>query len=269
MKFLKYHIIKALKMLQFFSVLYFSRKKLVLIYQMGKVGSSSVRKSLHACNIFPIHIHRVAPKSSARVASQFMNQGLLPPIDIHMGRMVYKHIFLKKRPAKIITLLREPISRNHSAFFQNLNLYFGNVSADLDIEKAIAVFLKDYNHRIPLDWFDEELKESCGIDIFQHRFPKKQGWMRIKARNIDLLILKLEIDDRKKEEVISRFLNITDFKLKKANVGEEKTYADTYGLFKQKIVLPPEYVEKMCSSKYINHFYTEAEIERVRSKWRK
>jgi len=41
-----------------------------------------------------------------------------------------------------------------------------------------------------------------------------------------------------------------------------------YRDFLESIELPDTYVEIMCNLEYTRHFYTDAEIEAIRSKWR-
>ncbi len=83
---------------------------------------------------------------------------------------------------------------------------------------------------------------------------------------MDLLILKLETSDGVKEKAIADFLGLKEFKLVRTNVGKNKNYRDIYKEFKQNLKLPLSYVEKMCSSKYFNHFYKEEEIRKVYSR---
>ena len=53
----------------------------------------------------------------------------------------------------------------------------------------------------------------------------------------------------------------------KTNVGSAKVYAPLYKEFKNSIVLPESYVDRMYTSKYMRHFYSEEEIARFREKW--
>ena len=85
--------------------------------------------------------------------------------------------------------------------------------------------------------------------------------------NLQILVIKLELDDAVKEEAISGFLGLSGFKLSRLNVGQEKAYAKTYQEFMETIRLPEAYIECMCNAKYTRHFYTDAEIEDIRSKW--
>lgn len=113
------------------------------------------------------------------------------------------------------------------------------------------------------------MKPVLGIDAYQYPFPKENGYLTIKQGNFELLIIKLEVDDSVKEKAIMEFLCIEDFKLTRSNLDQDKNYAKTYREFLEAIELPETYVEIMCSSEYVRHFYSDTEIEAIRSKWRK
>jgi hypothetical protein len=85
--------------------------------------------------------------------------------------------------------------------------------------------------------------------------------------NSELLLLKLEQDDEVNEKAIRRFLNLEEFGLTRSNVGEDKDYARTYHVFKDRLRLPTSYVEMMCDSVYMKHFYSEKEIDAIGSRW--
>ena len=82
------------------------------------------------------------------------------------------------------------------------------------------------------------------------------------------MILKLEIDDQKKEKAIKEFLGLgSKFKWVKFNVGESKKYSRLYKNFKEKIKFPRTYIEQMLNSKYTRYFYTDEEIKAIEQLW--
>ena len=157
-----------------------------------------------------------------------------------------------------------------SAFFHNFERFTGTEyeNADFTSEELVDMFVKEYRHPVPLIWFDVEMRQTLGIDVYEYPFPREKGHLSIKKGNFELLILKLEVDDSIKEKAIAEFLDIEDFRLIRANVGQDKDYARTYKDFLRTIRLPEAYVEIMCNSLFTRHFYSDAEIEAVRSKWR-
>ena len=183
--------------------------------------------------------------------------------------MLYNIISKGKRKAKIITLVREPLRRNISAFFENLQIYIGldNKDTDYQLEKIMDIFIKEYSHEVPLQWFDLEFKKATGINVYNYPFPKDKGYITIEKNNIELLIVKLEISDSLKQRVIADFLHLDKFRLISQNIGKDKAYSNTYQQFKKEIRLSSAYIKKMLSSKYATHFYSEKDISELWARW--
>lgn len=236
---------------------------------MGKVGSNTIVISLKKSGLHPaLNIHRINPNNINQVKKEYLDKGQKPP-DETLRAWAYKNIYQKKVKSKIITVVREPISRNFSAFFQNFKRFTGAEYEGNAFQAAelIELFLSGYNHNVPLIWFDIEMKKVIGIDIYNYLFPKETGYLIIKKNDFDLLVLKLEVSDVIKQNALAEFLNITTFELKRANVGENKNYSQAYQNFKKYVQLPSSYLEKMLNSKYTKHFYTDTEIEAIWQRW--
>ena len=91
--------------------------------------------------------------------------------------------------------------------------------------------------------------------------------MEIKKNNYRILILKTEIPDDQKERALGDFFEFPFFHLVKDNVADEKDYNDLYRQFIDEIRFPLDYIEKMYKSRYVQHFYSQQEIERFRMRW--
>jgi hypothetical protein len=215
----------------------------VLIFQFGKVGSSSLLDSL--APQWPglvVHAHTLKKRENE-------------PEHMAVAR---KFLSEKKDPVFVITLVRDPIGRNISAFFQNFERETGVSERQchtLPIEHLIEVFLSKFPHDFPLNWFNEHLKEATGIDVFEHEFPKS-GVQIIRRGNVNLLVMVSEIPDWMKEAAVKQFLALDEFRLRSANVGSKKRYAATYRQFLQSFVAPNWYVQRMYGSQFFQHFYS-------------
>ena len=97
--------------------------------------------------------------------------------------------------------------------------------------------------------------ESVGFKIYKDKIG-------------DILVLRLEDLDRCAEKAFEAFIGIKNLKLLKKNVSGEKNYAALYRKFKETIVFPKSYIDALYDSKYMQHFYSPAEIDRFRSHWR-
>jgi len=223
----------------------------VFVFQMGKVASSSVSYSLekyYEGAVFHSHTFHANHHK----------------IDI---QLLYEHYQNVNQKIKIISLVREPISRNISAFFQNFKRDTGIDFKDhqYTVQEIQTVFLEKYNHDVSLIWFDEYFEKNFGIDVYSEPFPDS-GHIVFKKNDVSLLLMRHDLVDATKAKLIKEFIPLTDFELQNENVSAAKIYAETYKAFK-KLKLPQSYLDKMAQSKYMNHFYKK-EISSIIGKWK-
>jgi hypothetical protein len=116
-------------------------------------------------------------------------------------------------------------------------------------------------------FFDQELKGVLGIDVFAFKFPISKGYAIYKEEHADVLLIRVEDLSTCAPDAFKEFMDIDGLTLVNTNVGSAKAYAPIYKKFKNSIVLPESYVDRMYTSKYMRHFYSEEEIARFREKW--
>lgn len=225
----------------------------VLVYQMGKVGSSSIYHPLKKSYSGVVgHTH------------QFNQEAWYLEVR-KLHEMYYKNNLPR---LKIVSLIREPIGRNVSEFFHRLKQYAGidPKKDSMSVEQLLENFLNNLDHDFALEWMDNNLKSHFGIDVYQHVFPES-GYAYYENQGVEVLLMKHDILDSVKEEQIRSFLSMPDFKMEQRNIGSQKTYKNMYKAFKENVRLPHSYLNKMNSSKYFNHFYSPIYIEKVVNKW--
>ncbi len=255
----------------------------VVVYQMGKVGSSTVVASLHALDLKrPIyHVHTLISeriRDRRRKYEKMFRNG--SPMELRRASHLFASQYLSKRIKrgafgqrwKVITLVRDPIAMNVSSFFQIIDYFIPRFfsryeTGQLQVEDAIEIFLENYGHDAPLGWFDIELKSTFGIDVFATPFLASKGYTTYRGTNVDALVLRLESINTSAEPAFKEFLDIENFRLVQANVADDKNYFAAYKAFKQKLILPQAYLDKIYDSKLARHFYTEEELTGFRRKW--
>lgn len=248
---------------------YIMRQVPILIFQMGKVGSSSILTSLLEHGLpFTIHIHRLNPKNiDARAATV---DDVLQASHLDSERWIYHNITQSDKPVKYITLVRDPLGRAMSHYFENLSYITGveNAQAVMDLPELQAMFIEKYLWEIiAKDWFDDELKPVSGVDVYETPFDAKAGYSIYQRDNTEVLLLKLEISDEDKQKAIADFVGEPDFKLKRANDTSQKSYAELYRVFRNTLVFPQSVLDKVYSMKMAQHFYTNEEIQKYIEKW--
>jgi hypothetical protein len=155
-------------------------ERAVIVHSMGKVGSSTVFESINHANInfIAYHTHSLTESALNAQYNALKQKGLPLGLHLYHGKMISKFKNeVKDFKWKVITLVREPISRNISAFFQNIEKHVPNLKrkcvSQININELIQIFL-GLNNNIPLKWIDSEIKGVFGIDLFLRRtFPMK------------------------------------------------------------------------------------------------
>lgn len=247
----------------------------IWIVQPGKMATSSLEVRLREKNI------------------PFIKEHILEFPGFVLGEE-YKEIWekriqeRKKKPLKIISAVREPISRDYSAFWQAftedqermmispiLENNFQNM-----YEQYIEIIMRgssyarkkmrnslEYTWNDEFEWFDEQIKEYLGIDIFRYPFDPDKGYTIIKERNIELLLYKVE----KMENIlniIEDFVGTEKLSSINTNISTQKWYGLAYMQFKRKVRLPIDYVNHYYVGNYkMDHFYSEIEKKKFLEKW--
>ncbi len=247
----------------------------VIIYQMGKVGSTSLDNSIsngiHRHNFYPFYNQKVYTSKQNKIN---LSQRFFLPIEYFLLRRYIKKKIDKGNEIKVITLVREPISRNISFLFQFspivLYNYYFNGGKRENMGETLRFMEKEFYrsiwHTSAEEWFDQELKKVTGINIFDHKFDQSQGYSLIKKNNINLLVLKMEsLNDN--EKVIGEFIGDKNFKLKTDNISSDKWYKDLYKTFKANFKPTQKYINSLYNTRYMKHFYSKEEIDFYKDKW--
>lgn len=255
----------------------------VLIYQFGKVGSSTVRKSLRQ-SALPNPIYQVHSLSDAGIQRYEAKRQQFPhsryiaeclAISKSLRRKI-NNLGTDSVPLRIITLTREPIALLISSFFEAQS---DRLSKSLDddnhlvleeIMKKIRRQLKrfDESSNRVCTWFDRELNATFGIDIFAHPFSPEMGYQIIRQGNIELLLLRLEDLNQCGSQVLAEFLQLDQpLSLISVNQRDKKEFADLYQTLKETIQIPKRICRPIYASQYATHFYSDAERDAFIHRW--
>jgi len=211
---------------------------------MGKVGSKSVFHTLKPLVNEPIvHCHYIMNNIGN------YNKATADNILSYNGKI------------KIITLIRDPITRNISAYYHNMKNMI-NKNDPCTIDYISNTFYKKYNHDCPLLWLNIELYKLTGIDVYDYPFDKEKGYQHYENDKYQILLITLENLNKCWTEIL-KFANIdTNNRLIKQNAGNSRIhYGIPYNTVKNHIIsnMSNEYVNKMKNSKYYQHFYKKNE----------
>lgn len=251
----------------------------VVIFQMGKVGSSSIYESLKRVEPdLPVyHAHVLTPSQLDATEALTKVHWEAHRNPMHLWHSLVLRDKLKKpvrQKWKVITLVRDPIARNISAFFQTKHLLSNadqqTLLSSTDAEELMELFLANfYAHEAPINWFDKELEPVFGVDVFDRPFPREAGYCIYEGDMADVLLIRLEDLARCQTAAFQDFLGLKNFELKKTNVGKDKSYSQAYARMLNCIGLPETYVEQMYGSKFAQHFYGQEELTKFSRRWLK
>ncbi|MCI8454244.1 MAG: hypothetical protein HFE84_06490 [Lachnospiraceae bacterium] len=248
----------------------------VLVYQNGKVGSSTVSDSLTSAGTENVHFHRfffVKDIHGRLLLGDKQHKAMESFVSYSPYFSEYKeYIKRNMKHKKIITLVRDPIAVNVSSVFQWIGIGVANrylvsrLQTGKTFAQAVCELMIEIQNRL-FGWFFEELKESCDIDVFAYPFDKEKGYTILSQNGIEVLVIKTE-QLSQMTEVIQKFVDNRRFELLNTNVGSDKEYAHLYAEVKKRLVLPKEYVEHYyINNPYMDHFYSKEEQKCFLDKW--
>jgi hypothetical protein len=247
--------------LHVYTSLYLRHQTPFLIYTTGRVGSMALHYSLEQRGIFAFQLHTLNP--SKLIENQQPGTAV----------WAYRHIVAPGRPAKIINLFRDPLAVMISDFFPKLRWITGQKDAWLHytVDELCSIFntryFADGRHLEKLNWYEQEMQASLGINVYDHTSPRETGSARFTYGHYHVLLIRTELDDLLKAQIIGEFTGLENFTLIRRNAGETKEYGEVYKAFKQRLVVPDEHLKEIYGSRYAQHFFTPDSIQTLRSRW--
>ncbi len=247
----------------------------VLVYATPKVASTAVTHALMSVagqTVF--HVHMISAANIRRLREGMHRRGLTRARqDMNgledLGLALADELIRPRLRARVVSLVRDPVARNISFYFQTLDVLWKTERAHerFTVGRLLEEFHESFVHERGVEWFDEEFKPVLGIDVYEHPFPQREGFLRIDSGPYEVLLMRHDLDDRLKEKCLADLIKVPKVTLTPRNVGAEKPYSEAYGEFLRRVVLPEAYVERLLGSKYARHFFGPEELERFRAKW--
>ena len=187
----------------------------VYVHSAGKCGSVSMTKSLVKAGYDAKHIHTFDEKRNS---------------------WEFYYIF---------TPIRELVSRNVSAYFENC--YKGGTVTYND-------FLEGYGdrHYKGADFFDKRLRKNWGVNVYDYPFDTEQGWHIYNGFNVRVMVIRLE-DFRNWPDAFQAMMGKPAPDLMHIN----KTKHPEYRRFVKYENIPAAYYNQMWGTKFMKHFYSD------------
>lgn len=253
----------------------------VIVYQMGRVGSTALVAALEQSKINRplLHAHFLSPNGVRFLyrlyVAMYGSWRSVP--ENHKRHVLRSHAIGKylnrARQYQVITLVRDPVATNLSGFFHNWRLRSMDRTDESEetpstIQRLQERFLSEYPHSVPLQWFDHELNGVFEIDLFASPFPREDGHQICHGRRATVLAFKSEQLSECVGDACSQFLDVPDVFVKNEDHPINAISTSLYKAFVRHAKMPASYLRQMYESKVARHFYSESERRAFCDRWR-
>jgi len=248
----------------------------VLIYQMGKVGLSSVyralRQILHGTPV--LHVHFLSPYLAEHRHSHRAEVMRALPYHFYLGAALRRQLLAKpQHPVKIISLVRDPLAFELSNLLQNPRLV-GGAARLRELAEQPQALRELLQQRLAEGQtylesrFDREMREVFGIDVFAQAFDSETGWQIYRHRGAQLLLIPLEDLSAQGPQVIQQFLGLPEpLSLATANERARLDQGEAYRRFRQHPGLSREVLNQVYQRRFAQHFYSDAQRRDLVERW--
>jgi hypothetical protein len=167
----------------------------------------------------------------------------------------------------VVTLTRHPLHRTISWYFQSWSTDFPWMASEppsaARTDELVDGFLAKVAYGVEVCdwWFDREIRDVVGVDVFATPFEPDPGWARWDVPTAEVVLLRSEDLDRTFAPMTAAVLGVA-LEPKAANVAEQKVYRRHYQAFRERLRLDEEQADLVRSSRHAQHFYAPDEIER-------
>ena len=240
----------------------------VVVFCMSKTASTAVFRAVQGATTRPVlKIHVLAPEAVARAEAHYRRTDprALPRHVLHASHLM-RHMPTAERPWHVVTIVREPVMRSVSDFFQSARR-LGRLGDESTTRAALERFVDQEGIERTAEWFDRELVPSLGVDVYDHPFDPSVGYGIVETPAVKMLVLRQESLDAA-PAALGGFLGLPgDVEIVPENVGAAKEYSELYGSVLRDLRFSEATLDRAYRTRYARHFYSPMEIEDLRQRW--
>lgn len=254
-------------------------KRTVLVFTVGKVGSLSIYETCARDeSIDAYHLHHLTPRALVAQRSAFQGDPDAMYDYLKTAIRVSESGVLRQAGLKVINLVRDPVSRSLSHFFESTfpdnssrttalleRIKGGDEQACL--REVFQEFLRTRRHHEPFDWTATELAYLLKASPYRYGFDRERGYGLATMRNLSVLTLQCELPEERKVRLLNSFLGTSFGNLVPSNVTGARQIGPFYRRFLSFARFDDEFLNSMYRTKYCRHYYTRAQLADFRERW--
>jgi len=260
-----------------------SNGSLHLVISIAKCGSSTLAKSLRAAlQPHPVHhVHIISKEGMSLAAKTWRVED-----SIHREKRL-RHLRLAQNARLLIEEsrarygvpvgyyacgVRDPVAIAISGYFQDPE---SPIDASFSLETAFheilhgPVLSSTGIYAGGLDgWFDREIRDVLGVDVFEHPFDRDKGYQVIDQKGVRILLIRQE-DFRNVPAACSSLYRGPEvlFETRDSNRTQDKAFSTIYSEALANIKFSAEHLDGVYEGRFVRHFYSDEEIRKFRAKW--
>ena len=240
----------------------------IIVYQMGKVGSSSIYKSLKSNGYNVIHAHHFGDHDifsfykNTDYFSYFYPRG--ERIRHFISSKVKLYLLKKNKKVKIITCVRDLEKVLISRYMQDLHLRFVSYHKKQITYKDLKVLTDEVINNIESDinldyfvnWFDVELKNNFGVDVYGIEYDANSGVGISFETQKPLLVFNMsKVDADVLASSLSHFIDSNcQIEITNSNVSSNKWYSEIQRIVRNDYRISESYKKRIEESKLCKFF---------------
>lgn len=261
----------------------------VLVYTMGKVGSSTVFESLKQARISPLsyHVHFLTPANLERIQKKYESSGNSMATGVKLRSLLsgnLNHLSSSKilsslhlgKSSYIVTLVRDPIDtflshvlqnpKTHRPFLLNNDGKLSESAVKRYVRESLSSFSDEGDYIS--NWFDDEFSVYCGIDVYAHPFDRPSGFSIIREKPWNVAIVALEKLSASLPMAINElFGKPYNIQIINRNIRTNTRDRDAYLKVKEELSVPAECLQRIYATRYARHFFSSEHIQSAIEKW--
>ena len=247
--------------------------ELFIVLTPGKVGSSTIYNTLKENFKNAFHVHYLSPeKIDAEWHKNLISERKSVPKHLMTSKVLTRRLHDFSGRVNFIVVVREPISREISAVFQNL----WNRSTVLEgpflqpnssaIEKLLMKELSGNAVSMQWSWLMSEIGKYLEIDVMKIHLNQEHRWYETEVGENRLYILRMEDFSRSLDPLLTKLNSGRQMRIESTNISDEKIYAAGYQDVREHFRLGESDLLKVVESPFFEKFYADKHAEVV-VKW--